>query len=68
MATRREFITKAGTLSAAFLGLQRISFADLSESAASMPTCLGYGKLVPDPARIFDLPKGFHYRVIAQAG
>ena len=68
MSTRREFITKAGTLSAAFLGLQRISFADLSESAASMPTCLGYGKLVPDPARIFDLPKEFRYRVIAQTG
>lgn len=68
MVTRRTFIVKAGALSAAFLGLQRISFAGMGENTSAMPTCHGYGRLVPDPARIFDLPKGFRYEVIAQAG
>jgi uncharacterized protein len=28
----------------------------------------GYGPLVPDPKKIFDLPEGFSYQVISQAG
>jgi len=68
MLTRRQFITKAGGLSAAFLGLQRITFAGLGDGSTGMLTCSGYGKLVPDPARIFDLPKGFRYEVIAKIG
>jgi len=67
MTSRREFITKAGLLSTAFLGLQRISLAD-TKLLGGMSTCLGYGRLVTDADRIFDLPKGFSYRVIAQTG
>jgi secreted PhoX family phosphatase len=57
-------------MSAAFIGLQRISLADAPGTGKTppLPTCVGYGPLVADPARIFDLPKGFRYRVIAQAG
>lgn len=28
----------------------------------------GYGPLVPDPARVLDLPPGFRYRVVSRAG
>jgi uncharacterized protein len=28
----------------------------------------GYGPLIPDPKKIFDLPEGFSYQVISQAG
>jgi secreted PhoX family phosphatase len=28
----------------------------------------GYGPLVPDPRRIFDLPEGFSYRIISRSG
>ena len=67
MVTRREFITKAGLLSTAFLGLKRISLAD-TKLPGGMSTCVGYGSLVADTDRIFDLPEGFRYSVIAQTG
>lgn len=67
MTTRREFLAKAAVLSTAFIGLQRISLAD-TLTKSGMPQSKGYGSLIPDPARIFDLPRGFRYRVIARVG
>ncbi len=60
-ASRRNFIKGLATVSLGFSGLQ--SFAKL---ASSSPTAIGYGKLYPQD--ILALPKGFSYKVIAEAG
>ena len=72
MQTRREFFKKGGFIAAGFLGLQRLNLQ--ANTATSMPgkvsikTIPGYGPLISDPKRIFDLPKGFRYEVIAKKG
>ena len=56
MLNRRNFIHAAVALAA----------------APALPTygkrSTGFGKLLPDPERILDLPEGFEYRVIARMG
>lgn len=76
MKTRRDFLKTAGFVSAGFLGLQRLSQAHglATGHGTSVSTQLpmkqiaGYGPLIPDPRKIFDLPKGFSYQVIATQG
>lgn len=64
-----------------FLGATATAFAALAASgcvsrgastAASTPRAAssfaGYGALVPDPAGLLDLPRGFTYRVISRLG
>jgi secreted PhoX family phosphatase len=50
----------------AFLGLSRFSIQ--TTQAAPGEEGFRYGDLVPDPKRIFDLPRGFKYKVIGRAG
>lgn len=61
--SRRRFLGAAATSTA---------FAAFSTRAQGAETYLneveGYGPLIADPKRMLDLPKGFSYRVIAQAG
>ena len=61
--TRRNFCKTTGYLTCGFLGLQ--NFCCAPRPAADLNA--GYGPLVPDPNRIFDLPAGFSYQVIARA-
>lgn len=76
MKTRRDFLKTAGFVSAGFLGLQKLSLAHgtATGKGTSVSTQLpmkqvsGYGPLVADSAKIFDLPKGFSYQVIATQG
>lgn len=67
-ASRRGFLAGAA-VTAAFGGYARNAF---SQATAAAETYLnevhGYGPLKPDPNGIFDLPEGFSYRVISQAG
>ena len=63
--SRRGFLSGAA-VTAAFAGLARRSSAqDVVSYVNEVP---GYGPLVPDPNRIFDLPEGFSYQVVSQAG
>lgn len=64
--SRRLFLTGAAA-STAFAGLAQRSWAQ-SAAPAHVDEVPGYGPLVPDPHGIFDLPQGFSYRVISQAG
>ncbi len=64
--SRRRFLSLAAT-SAAFGGLSQ-AFAQGPAGVAYRNQVPGYGELVPDPARIFDLPKGFSYRVVSEFG
>lgn len=63
--SRRQFL-KHATVTTAFLGLAR--FSTRQAQAADGEEGFRYGKLVPDPKRIFDLPPGFSYKVIGRAG
>ncbi len=58
-SSRRQFLASAAAFTVGFTGLQRFTvFAGARTN--------GYGPLVPDPHRIFDLPRGFSYRVISR--
>lgn len=59
--TRRHFFASAAAFSAGFSGLER--FTVLAGGRSD-----GYGPLVADPHRIFDLPRGFTYTVISRPG
>lgn len=61
--SRRSFLT-TGLAFAGYASLARAQAAD--GGYASEVT--GYGPLIEDPAKVFDLPEGFTYRVISQAG
>jgi secreted PhoX family phosphatase len=65
--SRRAFIASAAT-SMAFAGFG----VRAQDEAAELPSYLneveGYGPLLPDPKGMLDLPRGFSYRIISQAG
>jgi secreted PhoX family phosphatase len=61
--SRRLFLAGAAT-SAAFGGLR----ARAQEPISYLNEVHGYGPLRPDPDGIFDLPEGFRYQVVSQAG
>lgn len=65
--SRRGFVASAAT-SLAFSG-----FAVRAQESGQAPETYrneveGYGPLITDPRRMLDLPKGFAYQVISQAG
>jgi secreted PhoX family phosphatase len=62
LGTRREFtLALAGTAFAGLLGA-------CSTPPRTAGTPRGYGPLLPDPAGLLDLPRGFSYRVISSFG
>ncbi|WP_432993745.1 alkaline phosphatase PhoX [Dactylosporangium sp. CA-233914] len=66
-------ISRRGFLGASAAGGLGIVFAGSIEAiagpaAAATRSSFGYGPLVPDPAGILALPKGFSYKIVAQAG
>lgn len=63
---RRNFL---GATSTAFAAL--VASGCTTRGASVMPTAAdfsGYGELVPDPAGLIDLPRGFSYRVLSKLG
>ncbi|HEX8214458.1 MAG TPA: alkaline phosphatase PhoX [Allosphingosinicella sp.] len=65
MLSRRNF--NLGLGSAAFAGLA-LSGCASSPRGAWQGVVTGYGPLVPDPAKLLDLPPGFSYRIISRLG
>ncbi|MET0272887.1 MAG: alkaline phosphatase PhoX [Phenylobacterium sp.] len=63
---RRSFLALAAT-SAAFGGLSR-AFAQPAAAEDYRNEVAGYGPLRSDPKGVFDLPEGFEYRIVSQAG
>jgi hypothetical protein len=61
--SRRSFLWKSGVISVGFSGLSRFVRASSDQTMAQ-----GYGPLLRDPERIFDLPEGFSYRVLSKVG
>jgi secreted PhoX family phosphatase len=66
--SRRRFLQSTALYSAGFLGLRQLSAGLSRPATATGPHAHGYGPLQADPKRIFDLPKGFRYRIIATQG
>jgi uncharacterized protein len=65
LTSRRTFLRTSGAVLLGLTGLR--NYLEASTSSAGLQA-EGYGALVPDPNKIFDLPKGFSYRVISRAG
>lgn len=68
--SRRHFIRSSALYSIGFLGLRHLSTGQSLSGSQHLAagSVHGYGPLQADPAKIFDLPKGFRYRVIARQG
>lgn len=65
MSTRREFtLALTGTAFAGLLG----ACATPRAASVGSTTPRAYGALLPDPAGLLDLPRGFSYRVISSFG
>src|SRR4051812_15408955 len=66
--SRRSFLTAAAS-GLAFQGLAVAVAADAPPpSRGYRNEAVGYGPLLPDPRGVFDLPPGFSYLVVSQAG
>ncbi len=66
--SRRNFIKTCGAFSAGFLGLQGLFGRNANASPRPHQIVDGFGRLLPDPHGVLDLPDGFTYRVISSAG
>jgi secreted PhoX family phosphatase len=64
--SRRRFLQSSAAVSAAFLGLHRLT--NSIAFAAALENSFGYGPLEADPQAVIDLPAGFTYRVISRQG
>ncbi len=62
--SRRDFAKALGGLSLAAMTARAMAAGPV----ASVNQVDGYGPLLPDPARLIDLPEGFSYRVISRLG
>ncbi len=66
--SRRHFLRTAGAVTVGFSGLQVLFLRPAGAAEAVVSPAVGFGELVPDPAGIMALPKGFGYRIIARVG
>ena len=64
-ATRRNLL---GGLSAAAVGFAGLKLLGTADPAVARPDVEGYGPLIPDPAKLLDLPRGFTYRIVSRQG
>jgi uncharacterized protein len=67
MTSRRNFIKVSGVATLGFMGLHHWVTSP-AEAAAYSSNGAGYGPLLPDPAGILNLPKGFSYKIISTKG
>lgn len=67
--SRRHFV-QTSAAAAAFAGYARLAHAQASQPVGEsyLNEVAGYGPLKTDPYGVFDLPEGFSYRIVSQAG
>lgn len=65
---RRHFFKTATAFSLGFFGLGKLTAQGAILSSKSGIIMEPYGKLIPDPEGVFDLPQGFTYKIISRAG
>jgi secreted PhoX family phosphatase len=67
--TRRDLLRRSGTVGLGILFAGSIdSIAGPGTALAATRSAVGYGPLEPDPAGILSLPRGFSYKILAEAG
>ena len=68
--TRRELLTRgaAGAGVVAVGNLAGVFGAPLASAGGRPDRDPGYGALIPDPAGLLDLPRGFKYSIVSQEG
>lgn len=64
--TRRHFLRDATAAMAGFAGLA--TFVGGCSRSGGSRSAAGYGRLIPDPAGVLDLPAGFRYTMFSSAG
>jgi len=73
--TRRQLLQRGAATGAGLVVIGNL--VDALPAAASGPAGVrpgavvsraGYGRLVPDPAKLLDLPEGFSYSIVSEAG
>ncbi|MET9291508.1 alkaline phosphatase PhoX [Streptomyces sp. NPDC003077] len=67
-ATRRQILSGAGALGASIAFAGAVSEILAAPAFAQSAGPRGYGPLVPDPAGLLDLPRGFRYQVLSREG
>lgn len=65
--SRRNFLKGAAAVTLGFSGLSKL-MAYSAITQAPLRQALGYGELIPDPKGVFDLPKGFTYKILSRSG
>lgn len=65
--SRRDFLKSAAAVTIGFGGLSRL-IAGAASYGPLLRMSEGYGDLLTDPAGIFNLPKGFSYKIISRTG
>ncbi|GHE80541.1 hypothetical protein GCM10018785_55760 [Streptomyces longispororuber] len=66
--SRRQVLARTGAVGASIAFTGALSELFAGTAAAAPQGRAGYGPLVPDPAGLLDLPKGFRYRVLSREG
>lgn len=68
--SRRHFLRNSGAIALGFIGLKTFFADPLFGQLLGVgdPVVEVYGKLIPDPNGIIDLPQSFSYRVISRSG
>lgn len=63
-STRREMLAGMSATAVGFAALKSL----YGSPAAAQPMVTGYGPLLPDPAGLIDLPRGFSYTIMSRTG
>lgn len=66
--SRKQFLKQAGAMALGFSGLQIFSRCTPAERSARNLSIDPFGPLQSDPQGLFDLPKGFSYKIISRFG
>ena len=65
--TRRDLL-RSSALGAGALALGNVGALFTAPGASMAAVVGGYGRILPDPNGLLDLPRGFRYRVLSQVG
>jgi secreted PhoX family phosphatase len=68
MALTRRDLIRSSALGAGALALGNVGALFTAPGASMAAVVGGYGRVLPDPNGILDLPKGFRYRILSEAG
>jgi uncharacterized protein len=66
--SRRRFLTLTGSSAAGAVCLSSLQSFYAQRAFGQSVIAKGYGELIPDPAGIIDLPRGFKYRAFSRTG